>query len=91
MAGARNYQRFLVGSVLSEVDLQRRVLDFGAGTGLYAKALRAERSIRDLCGTARRPSGGVLNARASLKWPRAWNRARKGGAPARVDSLNVET
>jgi SAM-dependent methyltransferase len=42
MEGARNYQRFLVGSVLSEVDLRRRVLDFGAGTGVYAKALRAE-------------------------------------------------
>jgi SAM-dependent methyltransferase len=42
MAGARNYHRFLVGSVLSEVDRRRRVLDFGAGTGLYAKALLAE-------------------------------------------------
>ena len=42
MESAHNYQRFLVDSVRREADPRRPVLDFGAGTGLHARALRAD-------------------------------------------------
>ena len=40
MEQARNYHRYLVDTVLAESDPRRPVLDFGAGTGLHARALR---------------------------------------------------
>jgi SAM-dependent methyltransferase len=40
MEQARNYHRYLVDTVLAEADPGRPVLDFGAGTGLHARALR---------------------------------------------------
>jgi SAM-dependent methyltransferase len=41
MASAHNYQRFLVDCVRREADPGRPVLDFGAGAGHHARALRA--------------------------------------------------
>jgi SAM-dependent methyltransferase len=41
MASADNYNRFLVNCVRREADPGRPVLDYGAGTGLHARALRA--------------------------------------------------
>jgi SAM-dependent methyltransferase len=41
METAHNYQRFLVDSVRREADPGQPVLDFGAGTGFHARALRA--------------------------------------------------
>jgi SAM-dependent methyltransferase len=41
MESAHNYRRFLVDSVRREADPRRPVLDFGAGTGFHARALRA--------------------------------------------------
>ena len=41
MESAHKYQRFLVDTVRREADAERPVLDFGAGTGLHARALRA--------------------------------------------------
>src|SRR4030095_15028226 len=41
MQAGRNYQRCLVDAVRDEADLGKPVLDFGAGTGLHARALRA--------------------------------------------------
>jgi SAM-dependent methyltransferase len=41
MEVARNYNDFLASAVLSSVDLMRPVLDFGAGLGTHARALRA--------------------------------------------------
>ncbi len=41
MESAHNYQRFLVDIVRREADPGRPVLDFGAGSGSYARALRA--------------------------------------------------
>ena len=40
MASAENYKRFLVDRVRREADPGRPVLDFGAGAGLHARALR---------------------------------------------------
>ena len=40
MDQADNYHRYLVDTVLREADPSRPVLDFGAGTGLHARALR---------------------------------------------------
>jgi SAM-dependent methyltransferase len=40
MDEARNYHRYLVETVLQEADRGRPVLDFGAGTGFHARALR---------------------------------------------------
>ena len=42
MESAHNYQRFLVDCVRREADPGRPVLDFGAGTGFHARALRAQ-------------------------------------------------
>jgi SAM-dependent methyltransferase len=42
MESAQKYQRFLVDTVRREADSERPVLDFGAGTGLHARALRAD-------------------------------------------------
>ena len=41
MEVARNYNRFLTSAVHSRVDPSRPVLDFGAGSGTHARALRA--------------------------------------------------
>jgi SAM-dependent methyltransferase len=41
MASADNYNRFLVDCVQCEADPGQPVLDFGAGAGLHARALRA--------------------------------------------------
>ncbi|HEX6231521.1 MAG TPA: class I SAM-dependent methyltransferase, partial [Jiangellaceae bacterium] len=41
MASADNYNRFLVDCVRREADPGQPVLDFGAGAGLHARALRA--------------------------------------------------
>jgi SAM-dependent methyltransferase len=41
MASADNYNRFLVDCVRREADPGRPVLDYGAGAGLHARALRA--------------------------------------------------
>jgi SAM-dependent methyltransferase len=42
MESAQNYHRFLVERVSREADPRRPVLDFGAGTGFHARALRAQ-------------------------------------------------
>ena len=48
MEAARNYHQFLISLVLRHADLTRPVLDFGAGTGTHARALRA-RGIQVSC------------------------------------------
>ena len=40
MEAAANYHRFLVSSLLARVDPTRPILDFGAGSGRHARALR---------------------------------------------------
>jgi SAM-dependent methyltransferase len=41
MEAARNYNDFLTATIASRVDASRPVLDFGAGTGMFARRLRA--------------------------------------------------
>jgi SAM-dependent methyltransferase len=48
MDEARNYHRYLVETVLGEADPGRPVLDFGAGTGFHARALR-DRGLEVTC------------------------------------------
>jgi SAM-dependent methyltransferase len=48
MDEARNYHRYLVDTVLGEADPGRPVLDFGAGTGFHARALR-DRGLHVTC------------------------------------------
>jgi SAM-dependent methyltransferase len=48
MEAAHNYHRFLTAMVLRYADPARRILDFGAGTGTHARALRA-RGIQVCC------------------------------------------